>query len=86
MRNLEFDAEAFEDLGWWVRHDRKTALRIFKLIEAARRDPYRGLGKPEPLRHQFSGAWSRRINKEDRLVYSVREDRIFVLACRGHYE
>lgn len=85
MRNLEFDPSAFEDLAWWIEKDRAQALRIIRLVREIQRDPYSGLGKPEPLRHELSGCWSRRINQEDRLVYQVQEDKIRILACRFHY-
>ncbi len=61
MKSLEFDPVAFEDLAWWITKDRKKALKIIKLIEAIQRDPFEGLGKPEPLRHELTGCWSRRI-------------------------
>lgn len=57
--NLEFEPRAFEDLTWWVSNNRKTAVRILKIIENIRRTPYEGLGKPEPLKHELSGLWSR---------------------------
>lgn len=85
MRNLEFDPLAFEDLAWWVREDRKKALRIIKLIQEVQRDPFTGIGKPEPLKHELAGCWSRRIDDEDRLVYEVKDDKIRILACRYHY-
>ncbi|GEM_PF-2770808 len=82
MRDLVFDAKAFDDLAWWIEHDRKKAMQLIKLIKAIQRDPQSGLGQPEPLRHQFSGCWSRRIDQEHRLIYEVFEDRIVILACR----
>jgi len=82
---LEFDPAAFEDLAFWVQQDRKTALRIVKLILEIQRDPFRGTGKPEPLRHELAGCWSRRIDGEHRLVYEVQEKKIRILACRYHY-
>ena len=85
MRSLEFDPAGFEDLAWWIRQDRKTALRIIKLIEEIQRSPFEGTGRPEPLRHEMSGCWSRRIDHEHRLVYQVSDERIRVLACRFHY-
>ncbi|MBI5033491.1 MAG: Txe/YoeB family addiction module toxin [Chloroflexi bacterium] len=85
MKNLEFDPAAFEDLAWWIERDRRQALRIIKLIEAVQRDPFQGIGQPEPLKHELAGCWSRRINREDRLVYQVFEDKIRILACRYHY-
>lgn len=85
MRSLEFDGAAFEDLGWWVEKDRAQALRIIKLLRDVQRDPCAGPGKPEPLKHELSGCWSRRIDRQHRLVYQVFEDKIRILACRYHY-
>jgi toxin YoeB len=85
VKNLEFDPAAFEDLAWWIAQDRKQALRIVKLIEAVQRTPFEGLGQPEPLKHELAGCWSRRIDREHRLVYQVFEDKIRILACRYHY-
>ena len=87
MKNLGFEATAFEDLGWWVEHDRKMALRIIKLILEVGRTPYAGTGRPEPLKHELAGCWSRRIDQEHRLVYQVleAENRIRILSCRYHY-
>lgn len=84
-RSLEFDPAAFEDLAWWIEQDRKKALRITKLIEAIQRDPFQGIGEPEPLKHEFAGCWSRRIDREHRLVYEVLADKVRILACRYHY-
>ncbi|HEX6900849.1 MAG TPA: Txe/YoeB family addiction module toxin [Thermoanaerobaculia bacterium] len=85
MRSLEFDPAAFADLAWWVEQDRRKALRIMKLIEAVQRDPFGGIGQPEPLRHDLAGCWSRRIDQEHRLVYEVSDSKIRILACRYHY-
>ncbi|MEK6333926.1 MAG: Txe/YoeB family addiction module toxin [Acidobacteriota bacterium] len=85
MRNLEFDSAAFEDLAWWIQQDRNKALRIVNLIKEVQRDPFTGIGKPEPLKHEFKGCWSRRIDQEHRLVYQVTENKIRILACRYHY-
>jgi toxin YoeB len=84
-RILEFDSAGFEDLTWWIEKDKKKALRIIKLIKEVQRNPFTGTGKPEPLKHELSGCWSRRIDQEHRLVYEVREDKIRILACRYHY-
>ena len=73
------------DLAWWVEYDRKQALKIIKLIQEVQRDPFQGIGKPEKLKHDLSGFWSRRIDKEHRLVYEVLEDKIRILSCRFHY-
>ncbi len=85
MKSLEFDASAFEDLAWWIEQDRDKALKIIKLIKDAQRDPFRGIGKPEPLRHELAGCWSRRIDQEHRLIYQVTSEKIRILACRYHY-
>ena len=85
MRSLEFDTAAFEDLAWWIKQDRNKALRIINLIKDIQRDPFRGIGKPEPLKHELKGCWSRRIDNEHRLVYAVTENKIRILACRYHY-
>jgi toxin YoeB len=85
VRNLEFDDAAFEDLAWWVEKDRKKALRIIKLVLEVQKDPFHGIGKPEPLKHELAGCWSRRIDGEHRLVYQVTESKIRILACRYHY-
>ena len=85
MKSLEFDTAAFEDLAWWIEQDRNKALRIINLIKDIQRDPFRGIGKPEPLRHELKGCWSRRIDNEHRLVYAVQNDKIRILACRYHY-
>lgn len=85
MRNLEFDIAAFEDLAWLIEQDRNKALRIVSLIKDIQRDPFKGIGKPEPLKHGFKGCWSRRIDQEHRLVYQVTEEKIRVLACKYHY-
>jgi toxin YoeB len=77
--------EAMEDLRHWVQHDRKLAIKVLDLIEAARRDPFGGIGKPEPLKNLGSDVWSRRITREDRLVYRVSETFIDVLQARYHY-
>jgi len=80
-----FHAEFREDLSYWVKTDRTTALRVLQLVEAVVRDPFIGIGKPEPLKHVLAGAWSRRITQEHRLVYAVRKDRIDFLQARLHY-
>jgi toxin YoeB len=84
-RLTTFDPDFRADLRYWVGLDRKTALRILELGEAAVREPFGGLGKPEPLKHLGPGIWSRRITQEHRLVYRVLNDRIDFLQARYHY-
>ena len=84
-KSLEFDSAALEDLAWWVQQDRRKALRIIRLVQETAGDPFGGIGKPEPLKHELAGCWSKRIDDEHRLVYQVLQDKIRVLACRYHY-
>lgn len=79
------DRNFLEDLSYWVSTDHKTAHKILDLVEAIRRDPFVGIGKPEPLRNLGSGVWSRRITQEHRLVYKVTDHRIFLAQARYHY-
>lgn len=85
QRETVFHPEFREDLRYWVETDRKVALRAFQLIEAIVRDPFGGIGKPEPLRYLPAGAWSRRLTQEHRIVYLVSDDRIAFLQTRYHY-
>ena len=84
-RLLVFDRDFLEDLAFWVSMDRKVALKILELVESIRRDPFVGLGKPEPLRNLGSGVWSRRITQEHRLVYKVEDSRLLFAQARYHY-
>src|ERR1017187_5035965 len=84
-RQAVFHQEFREDLPYWVRSERNTALRILELVEATLRDPFEGVGKPEPLRHLLAGCWSRRITQEHRLVYRVTDGRVDFLQARYHY-
>lgn len=84
-REAVFHREFREDLRWWVETDRATALRILYLIEDVLRDPIHGVGKPEPLKYELAGAWSRRISQEHRLVYRVSAARIDFVQARYHY-
>jgi len=83
---LVFDPLAFDDLQYWVQTDRKKTLKILSLIDNALSMPFSGTGKPEPLKHTFSGAWSRRIDHEHRLIHKVAGDELVVLSCRYHYQ
>lgn len=82
---IVFQPESLEDLRYWVETDRKVALRVLDLVDAIVRDPFRGIGKPEPLKYLAPGAWSRRLTQEHRVVYLVREARIGLLQARYHY-
>ena len=82
---LVFDSNALEDLRYWVETDRRKALKILDLIDATLKSPFEGIGKPEPLKFELSGCWSRRIDQEHRLVYKAEKDELRVLACRYHY-
>ncbi len=84
-REAVFHPEFREDLRFWVDSERKVALRALDLVEAILRDPFRGIGKPEPLKYLAPGVWSRRLTREHRLVYLVRSDRIDFLQARYHY-
>ena len=81
-----FQPEFIEDLRFWVETDRKLALRAFDMIEAILRDPFDGIGKPQPLKYLTPGAWSRRLTQEHRIVYLVRDERIDFLQARYHYQ
>ena len=85
QRPAVFHPEFRQDLRYWVRTERKTALRILELVEAVIRVPLQGIGKPEPLKFYLQGCWSRRITQEHRLVYLVRANRIDFLQARYHY-
>ena len=85
-RAVLFTAAAWEDYTYWQGQDKNTLRRINALIESARRDPFNGIGKPEPLVGNLSGYWSRRIDDVHRLVYAADDDELAVIACRGHYQ
>ena len=82
---LELRPKALEHLQEWAQADAKKLRRVFKLFEAILRDPFRGEGKPEPLKGDLSGAWSRRIDKEHRVVYRIEDEVLIILQCRYHY-
>jgi len=84
-REAVFHPEFRADLRFWVKSDRATAIRVLDLVEAAIRDPFEGIGKPEPLRYLLAGCWSRRVTQEHRLVYRVTDARIDFLQARYHY-
>ena len=80
-----FHPEFLQDLRYWVRTDRTIAIRVLDLVDAVIRDPFQGLGKPEPLKYVLAGCWSRRVTQEHRLVYRVTNDAIDFLQARYHY-
>lgn len=80
-----FHSEFREDLAYWVKIDRKVALRILEIVQAIMRDPFEGIGKPEPLRYLGTGVWSRRITQEHRIVYIVSDSKIDFIQCKYHY-
>ena len=80
-----FHPEFRQDLRYWVEMNRRVALRVLDLVEAVMRDPFRGVGKPEPLKYVLAGAWSRRITEEHRLVYAASAARVDFLQARYHY-
>ena len=84
-RPAVFHPEFRQDFRFWVETNRKIALRLLDIVETAMRDPFRGIGKPEPLKFVLAGAWSRRLTEEHRLVYAVSADRIDFLQARYHY-
>lgn len=84
-REALFDRDFLADLTFWIETDRKVALRLLELVEATRRDPFHGIGKPEPLKRSLNGQWARRTNREHRMVYRVTDTRIEFLQARYHY-
>lgn len=84
--NISFTPEAFEDYLYWYNQDKKAIKRIHELLKSIQRDPYDGIGKPERLRWDLNGCWSRRIDQEHRLVYRIENGSVHILACRFHYE
>jgi toxin YoeB len=85
MKKIVFEGNAFQDFTEWATIDRKLYKRIVDLIKDILRQPFSGIGKPEPLKHELQGYWSRRINDEHRLVYKVSEETITIIACKYHY-
>ena len=85
MRAILFVPDAWESYLYWHEQDRKTLKRINQLVAAAARDPFSGLGKPEPLRGDLSGSWSRRIDESHRLIYLATDTELVIIACRFHY-
>ncbi len=85
MHKIWFD-EAWIDYIYWQTQDKKTLKRINNLIKDTERNPFEGIGKPEPLKGNLSGFWSRHIDDTNRFVYRINNDKLEILSCRGHYE
>ena len=85
MNNVLFLPQGWNDYLYWQKQDKRMARRINQLIEDSRRSPFSGIGKPEPLKHNWTGWWSRRIDDTHRLVYKVEKDHLVIAACRTHY-
>lgn len=81
-----WDSEAWQDYLYWQTQDKKTLKRINALIQDINRTPFEGLGKPEPLKHDLSGFWSRRIDEQNRLVYRIENNMLIITQCRTHYK
>lgn len=85
-RGIQWHGDAWDEYCEWQQADRAMLKRINALIKDVRRDPFTGIGKPEPLKHDLSGLWSRRINDKERLTYYLKDDMIVIVSCKGHYE
>lgn len=83
---ISFESSAFDDFNDWAMLDKKYHKRIVNLIKDISRNPYQGLGKPEALKHELQGYWSRRIDDEHRLVYKIESDRLIIISCKYHYK
>jgi toxin YoeB len=86
MKEIIFVPKAFKEYQDWIFNDRKMALRIGDLVKDILRNPFEGIGKPEALKHEFKGCWSRRIDSEHRLIYSVTQNSIVIYSCYSHYQ
>ncbi len=85
-RDVQWYGDAWDEYCEWQRTDKAILKRINELIKDARRDPFSGIGKPGPLKHDLSGVWSRRINETDRLTYYLEDDILLIVGCKGHYD
>jgi toxin YoeB len=85
MREIAFTPSALAEFNLWRKKDKKIRTKIIQLLKETAKEPFKGIGKPEPLKHQYKGCWSRRVNKEHRLVYQVLDDSIVVISCMFHY-
>ena len=83
---ISFVEKSWEDYNQWLIEDKKIFKKIQRLIKESMRDPFGGIGKPEPLKHNFKGYWSKRINDEHRLVYKVEDNQLIIISCKFHYD
>lgn len=86
MSNISFTEKAWQDYCYWQTQDKKTLKRINLLLQDIKRNNFSGIGKPEPLKNDLSGFWSRRIDDSNRLVYKINNEQIEIIQCKGHYE
>ena len=82
---IQWDFDAWEDYLYWQTQDRKILKKINQLVKDISRNPFEGIGKPEPLKENLAGFWSRRIDEKHRIVYAVEDDKVLIFSCRGHY-
>jgi toxin YoeB len=85
MQNIAFEKRAFQEFTEWASIDKKIHAKIIEIINDVLRTPFTGLGKPEPLKHELQGYWSRRITNEHRLVYKVTDEEVLIISCKSHY-
>ena len=83
---ISFVEKSWNDYNYWLDNDKKTFKRLQRLIKETMRDPFGGIGKPEPLKNNLSGYWSKRITDEHRLVYKIEENQMIIISCRFHYD
>lgn len=83
---ISFHPQAWDEYLWWQQHDRQVLRKLNQIIRDIQRDPFGGIGKPEALKNELSGFWSRRITGEHRIVYRIEGDDLVIAQCRGHYD
>lgn len=86
MRKIVLEGKSLEHIKFYLQNDMKLLKKVFELMEAIQADPFKGIGKPEPLKNELRGFWSRRINDEHRIVYTVTTEYIIIISCRSHYQ
>lgn len=84
-RIINIQPKAWNDMQFWLMNDRKILTRVFDIVNAITDNPFKGIGKPEPLKNAYKGYWSRRLNDEHRIIYKIEEDKIIIISCKGHY-